>query len=67
MGDAKWTDPGIVKTLTIWKQLFADGIMQPGSLGVQQYPDANNDFLYRQVRDDHDGHLVHRSTRRKPA
>ncbi len=45
MGDAKWTSPGIVKTLTIWKQLFSDGIMEPGSLGVQQYPDGNNDFL----------------------
>lgn len=44
-GDAKWTDPGIVKTLTIWKQLFSDGIMQSGAIGYQQYPDANNDFL----------------------
>lgn len=44
-GDAKWTSRGIVKALTIWKQLFSDGIMEPGSLGVQQYPDANNDFL----------------------
>jgi raffinose/stachyose/melibiose transport system substrate-binding protein len=44
-GDAKWNDPGIVKTLTIWKQMFSDGIMQPGAVGYQQYPDANNDFL----------------------
>ncbi len=44
-GDAKWTSPGIVKTLTIWKRLFSDGIMESGSLGVQQYPDANNEFL----------------------
>ncbi|MFI5890160.1 extracellular solute-binding protein [Actinoplanes sp. NPDC051513] len=44
-GDAKWTDPGIVKTLEIWKQLFDKGIMQPGAVGYQQYPDANNDFL----------------------
>lgn len=44
-GTAKWNSPGIVKTLAIWKQLFGDGIMQPGSLGYQQYPDANNDFL----------------------
>jgi raffinose/stachyose/melibiose transport system substrate-binding protein len=44
-GEAKWTSPGIVKTLTIWKDLFSDGIMEPGSLGVQQYPDGNNDFL----------------------
>ncbi|WP_433362375.1 extracellular solute-binding protein [Actinoplanes sp. CA-142083] len=44
-GDAKWTDPGIVKTFEIWKQLFDSGIMQPGAVGYQQYPDANNDFL----------------------
>jgi ABC-type glycerol-3-phosphate transport system substrate-binding protein len=44
-GKEKWTSPVFVQTLTIWKQLFDDGIMEPGALGVQQYPDANNDFL----------------------
>jgi len=44
-GEKKWTEPGIVETLSIWKQLFDDGIMQPGAIGYQQYPDANNDFL----------------------
>jgi ABC-type glycerol-3-phosphate transport system substrate-binding protein len=44
-GDAKWNDPGIVTTLSIWKQLFTSGIMQPGAVGYQQYPDSNNDFL----------------------
>jgi raffinose/stachyose/melibiose transport system substrate-binding protein len=44
-GDAKWTDPGMVKTFAIWKQLFDTGIMQEGAVGYQQYPDANNDFL----------------------
>ena len=44
-GKAKWDSPGIVKTLTIWKSLFHDGIMQPGALGYAQYPDANNAFL----------------------
>jgi raffinose/stachyose/melibiose transport system substrate-binding protein len=44
-GEAKWNDPGIVKTLDIWKQLFSRGIMQPGAVGYAQYPDANNDFL----------------------
>jgi raffinose/stachyose/melibiose transport system substrate-binding protein len=44
-GEAKWNDPGIVKTLDIWKQLFTRNIMQPGAVGYQQYPDANNDFL----------------------
>ena len=40
-----WTSPVFVKALTIWKELFTDGIMEPGALGLQQYPDANNDFL----------------------
>ena len=44
-GQAKWNDPGIVKTLDIWHRLFTGGIMQPGAIGYQQYPDANNDFL----------------------
>jgi raffinose/stachyose/melibiose transport system substrate-binding protein len=44
-GEAKWTDPTMVKTLTTWKQLFTDGIMQKGALGTQQYPDANNGFM----------------------
>ncbi|HEY2675107.1 MAG TPA: extracellular solute-binding protein [Rugosimonospora sp.] len=44
-GDAKWNDPGIVKTLSIWKELFTSGVMQSGAVGYQQYPDANNDFL----------------------
>lgn len=44
-GEASWDDPGIIKTLEIWKQLFDRGIMQEGAVGYQQYPDANNDFL----------------------
>jgi raffinose/stachyose/melibiose transport system substrate-binding protein len=44
-GDAKWNDPGLVKTFEIWKEFFTGGIMQPGAVGYQQYPDANNDFL----------------------
>jgi raffinose/stachyose/melibiose transport system substrate-binding protein len=44
-GEAKWNEPGIVKTLDIWQQLFTRGIMQDGAVGYQQYPDSNNDFL----------------------
>ena len=44
-GDAKWTDPVMVETLTTWKSMFTNGIMQDGALGVQQYPDANNAFV----------------------
>jgi raffinose/stachyose/melibiose transport system substrate-binding protein len=44
-GQVPWTSPVIVKALTIWKSMFSDGIMEKGALGVQQYPDANNDFM----------------------
>lgn len=44
-GQVPWTSPVIVKALTIWKEMFSDGIMESGALGVQQYPDANNEFL----------------------
>jgi ABC-type glycerol-3-phosphate transport system substrate-binding protein len=44
VGDAKWTDPTIVKALGIWKDLFSNGIMQDGALGMQQNPDANTVF-----------------------
>jgi ABC-type glycerol-3-phosphate transport system substrate-binding protein len=44
-GKTKWTSPAFVQMLTIWKSLFSNGIMEPGALAVQQYPDASNDFL----------------------
>jgi ABC-type glycerol-3-phosphate transport system substrate-binding protein len=44
-GKVPWTSPVIVKALTIWKSLFSDGVMEKGALGVQQYPDASNDFV----------------------
>jgi raffinose/stachyose/melibiose transport system substrate-binding protein len=43
--EVPWTHPTIVKALTIWKQMFDDGIVQKGALGMQQYPDANNAFM----------------------
>ncbi|GAA2078540.1 extracellular solute-binding protein [Pseudolysinimonas kribbensis] len=48
-GKAKWSDPAMVQTLTIWKNLQSDGILDPGALGIQQYPDVNNAFLSGQV------------------
>jgi len=44
-GQVPWTSPVIVKALTIWREMFSDGIMEKGALGVQQYPGANNDFM----------------------
>lgn len=39
-GKASFTDPDIVKTLTIWKSLFDEGIFQDGALGINVYNDA---------------------------
>jgi raffinose/stachyose/melibiose transport system substrate-binding protein len=44
-GKASWNNPVMIKALSIWKQFFSDGIMEPGALGLQQYPDADNAFL----------------------
>jgi raffinose/stachyose/melibiose transport system substrate-binding protein len=48
-GERDWTDPAMIETLEIWKSLEQDGIMQPGALGFQQYPDINNRFLRGEV------------------
>jgi ABC-type glycerol-3-phosphate transport system substrate-binding protein len=44
-GDISWDNPSVVEALTIWKKMFDDGIMEPGALGLQHYPDANNHFV----------------------
>ena len=48
-GQKKWTDPGLVTAWTIFKKLADDGILDPGGVGVQQYPDVNNAFLTGKV------------------
>ena len=45
LGELSYTDPVFVEGMEIWKSLFDDGIMQPGAVGLQQYPDANNAFM----------------------
>jgi ABC-type glycerol-3-phosphate transport system substrate-binding protein len=44
-GKTKWTDPAIVKTLSIWKTMNSNGVIQTGALGQSQYPDINNAFM----------------------
>lgn len=41
-GDASWTDPDLVEAMGIWGEMFENGIMQEGALGVTQYPDAHD-------------------------
>jgi raffinose/stachyose/melibiose transport system substrate-binding protein len=43
-GKVSWTDPDLVKAMSNWKQLFDDGIMQKGALGVSEYPDSDDLF-----------------------
>ena len=47
-GEIEWSDEAIVRALELWKMLFDEGIMQPGALGLQQYPEANNLFMSQQ-------------------
>ena len=48
-GTAKWTDPGMVQTLETLRTLSKNGILDEGSVGIQQYPDVNNAFLSGKV------------------
>ena len=48
-GEIEWTEDTFVTALGLWKSLFDEGIMQPGALGIQQYPEANNLFLSQQA------------------
>jgi len=45
LGQAKWTDPGFIEAYRIFADLQSAGILDPGGVGVQQYPDVNNAFL----------------------
>lgn len=49
LGQAKWTDPQFVEAYKIFAQLQDNGILDQGSVGVQQYPDVNNAFLSGKV------------------
>ena len=48
-GKAKWTDPGVVQSLQILQNLTKSQLLDPGSTGIQQYPDVNNAFLTGKV------------------
>jgi raffinose/stachyose/melibiose transport system substrate-binding protein len=44
-GKTSWNDPTFVKALTTWKQMFTEGIMEKGALGLMRHPDAQNAFF----------------------
>ncbi|WP_434360558.1 extracellular solute-binding protein [Parasalinivibrio latis] len=48
-GQAKWTDPALVKALASWKKLFDDGVFQTGALGAHAYPTGAQLFAQGRV------------------
>lgn len=44
-GKIPWTSAPLVKGFTIFHELANDGILDPGADGIEQYPDATNNFL----------------------
>jgi raffinose/stachyose/melibiose transport system substrate-binding protein len=44
-GEVPWTDPDLVQAMDYWGQLFQNGIMQEGALGLSQYPDAHDEWV----------------------
>lgn len=48
-GKRKWTDPVVVRSLQTLQNLTKDGILDPGAVGIMQYPDVNNAFLSGKV------------------
>jgi ABC-type glycerol-3-phosphate transport system substrate-binding protein len=48
-GSGKWSDPTVAQSLEILRSLSKKGILDDGSVGLQQYPDVNNDFLTGKV------------------
>lgn len=48
-GDAKWTDPAMVKALAAWKKLFDDEVFQKGALGAHAYPTGAQLFAQGRV------------------
>jgi ABC-type glycerol-3-phosphate transport system substrate-binding protein len=44
-GKMSWNSAPIVKALSIFQQMAQDGVLDPGADGIQQYPDATNNFL----------------------
>lgn len=43
-GKAKFDSPDFVKAFQVWKDMFSNGLMQPGALAQTVYPDANDLF-----------------------
>ena len=45
-GERPWTDQCFVDTMQAWQNLFTDGIVEDGALGVATYPDARDQYFF---------------------
>lgn len=45
-GERPWTDQCFVDTMTVWQNLFNEGIFEDGALGVSTYPDARDQYFF---------------------
>lgn len=45
-GERQWTDQCFVDTMQAWQNLFTDGIVEDGALGVATYPDARDQYFF---------------------
>lgn len=45
-GERPWTDQCFVDTMTVWQNLFNEGIFEDGALGVSTYSDARDQYFF---------------------
>ncbi|NLY30991.1 MAG: extracellular solute-binding protein [Firmicutes bacterium] len=43
-GEAPFNHPGLVEAMRYWQELFTEGIVQPGAMGMSVYPNAASLF-----------------------
>jgi raffinose/stachyose/melibiose transport system substrate-binding protein len=48
-GQGSWDTPAMIKAAETWKEMFTDGVFEPGALGQVQYPTGANLFAAGKV------------------
>ncbi len=48
-GTAKWTDPSLVKALTVYESLFTSNVLQAGAVAAAPYPDLWTQFMQQKA------------------
>ena len=52
-GEAMWTDQDLVDAMTVWGELFQNGVFQDGALGAEGYPTGADPVQGREGRHGH--------------